>query len=153
MTSSTIDFKIKNAGTTVNGLFSNLSANIFFDTENYAKSSIETSVETNTISTGIKLRDKHLKNERFLDTSHYPRIEMESSSFTIETDGTFSGNFKLTMKGVSKNIPVHFTYVKSGNTASFDGSFALNRRDYSVGGKSWILADEVFIRVHISATK
>lgn len=153
VSSSSVTFKIKNAGFTVNGSFGGLIADIQFDAENYASGSIEASVDVNSLNTGIELRNSDLKREKYFNASKYPRISIKSISFSKQKDGTFDGFFKLTMKGVTKKIDIPFSYNEKENTAVFKGSFTLNRRDYSVGGNSWTMSDEVTISIIMSAAK
>ena len=150
---SSINFKIKNAGLTVDGSFGGFAADIKFDANNYAKSSIEASIDANTINTGIGLRNNHLKKENYFNVSKYPKIILKSTSFSKEGDGTFKGHFKLTMKGVTKDIVIPFSYTELGNTTIFKATFILNRIDYNVGGNSWTMSDDVTISILINATK
>lgn len=145
VSTSSITFKIKNLGFTVDGSFGGLIADIQFDAANYLNSSIEASVDVNTLSTGIDLRDKDLKKEEYFNASEYPQITLKSTSFSKENDVTFIGSFKLTMKGISENVVIPISYTEKENTAVFKGSFSLNRRDYSVGGSSWTMSDNVII--------
>lgn len=154
VSSSFITLKIKNAGLNVDGSIGGLNANIQFDSNNYTKSSIEASIDINTINTGIDLRDKHLKiKEEYFNASKYPKISIKSTVFYKEKDGTYKGIFKLTMKGITKEVAIPFSYTESANTATFKASFTLNRRDYNVGGSSWTMSDNVAISILINATK
>lgn len=150
---ASVSFKIKNAGLTVDGSFSGLTATIKFAENNVAKSFIEASVDANSINTGIELRDKHLKKEEFFYTSSHPRISLKSNSFTKEKDGTFKGVFNFTMKGITKEIIIPFTFKESEAGATFKGSFQINRRDFKVGGSSWVMADDVVINFTINCIK
>lgn len=150
---SAVNFKIKNVGLNVDGSFSGLTADIKFDAINYSKSSIQAFIETRTINTGINLRNNHLKKEDYFNVLKYPQIILKSTLFSKEVDGTFKGYFKLTMKGVTKEIVIPFSYNESSNTAIFKGSFTLVRRDYNVGGNSWTLSDNVVISIVINAAK
>jgi polyisoprenoid-binding protein YceI len=150
---SAITFKIKNAGITVDGSFAGFIANIKFDGINYAKSFIEASVDVNTINTGVDLRNSHLKKDEYFNASKYPKINLKSTAFTKENDGTYKGFFKLTIKGVTKDIIIPFTYKEAGSSAIFKGAFTVNRRDYKVGGSSWTMADDVVINITINTTK
>ena len=153
MGKSSITFKIKNAGLTVDGSFGGLAAELKFDANHYAKSSIEASIDVNTINTGIGLRNNHLKKENYFNVSKYPKIILKSTLFSKESDGTFKGHFKLTMKGITKDILIPFSYTESGNTTIFKATFIINRKDYNVGGNSWTMSDDVAIMLLINAAK
>ncbi|HWY11064.1 MAG TPA: YceI family protein [Bacteroidia bacterium] len=150
---SAITFKIKNAGLTVDGSFGGLIAVINFDAATYSKGFMEASIDVNTINTGIDLRNSHLKKEEYFNVSGFPKISLKSTSFSKEKDGTFKGFFKLTIKAVTKDVIIPFSYTESGNTAILKASFTLNRIDYTVGGNSWTMSDDVTINFLVNTIK
>jgi polyisoprenoid-binding protein YceI len=150
---SAITFKIKNAGITVTGSLGGLIADINFDTANYFKSTMTASIDVNTINMDNRLMEKHLKKEEFFDVDKYPAISLRSSFFVRDGKGGYTGYFKLTIKGVTKDIVIPFSYSESGSTSIFQGSFSINRRDYTVGGNSLILSDNVEVSITINAVK
>ncbi|MBK8845056.1 MAG: YceI family protein [Bacteroidetes bacterium] len=153
-TTAAVTFKIKNAGLMVDGSFSGLVAAIKFDDVNYEKGSIAASIDASTINTGIDLRNKHLRNkEQYFNVAKYPKIYIRSTAIGKEKDGTYKGTFMLTIKDVTKNIAIPFTYVESENNATFKATFTIDRRDYNVGGSSWTMADNVTIAIVINASK
>lgn len=151
---ASVTFKIKNAGLMVDGSFGGLVAAIKFDDANYEKGYIAASIDASTINTGIDLRNKHLRNkEQYFDVAKYPKISIQSTAISKDKDGTYKGTFKLTIKDVTKTIVIPFTYVESGNNATFKAAFTIDRRDYNVGGSSWTMADNVAIAIVINASK
>lgn len=138
--SSAITFSIKNAGLNVNGSFSGLEADIKFSTAEYKTATIKASVNSSTIKTGIEARDNHLKKAEYFDAANFPKITMESSFFGKEGN-RFVGYFKLTIKGITKDITVPFTFENN----VFKGNFTIDRRFFKVGGNSMILGDNVNI--------
>ncbi len=151
-TGSTVTFVIKNAGLKVDGKLEGLQTTIKFDSPNLATSSIEASLETTTVNTDNKTRDGHLRKEEYFDVAKYPKMSIKSVSF-IKDGNNYKGKFKLTIKGVTKDIEIPFSYIENGNSATFKGSFTINRLDYKVGGNSWVLADNVIISLNILAIK
>lgn len=145
--SSSITFKIKNAGLTVNGSFGGFTGDINFNPELYKQAKMKASVDVNTISTGIAARDKHLKKEEYFDAVKFPTITMVSSFFGKEGN-QFNGYFKLTIKGVTKDIVIPFTFDNN----IIKGEFTLNRKDFNVVGSSIIMSDEVKISIQINTS-
>jgi polyisoprenoid-binding protein YceI len=143
--SSAITFTIKNAGLKVNGSFSGLEADIRFSPTEYKASTIKASVNANSIKTGIDARDNHLKKAEYFDAVNFPKITMESSFFGKENN-RFIGYFKLTIKGITKDITVPFTFENN----VFKGSFTIDRRQFKVGGNSFILSDNVKVDLLIN---
>lgn len=143
--SSNVSFKIKNAGLTVEGRFTNLEAEINFLPNNLKASTINATLNVNTINTGIKSRDNHLKKGDYFDVTQFPKI-MITSSFFGKKGNTYNGYFKLTIKGITKDITIPFTF----ENGVFKGEFTVNRRDFNVGGNSMIMGDKVLIQVELN---
>ena len=148
-----VSFKIKNGGITVEGNFTGLVAKINFDANNFSKGSIEASVKVSTIKTGIDLRDSHLKKSEYFNETKYPKITLNSTSFSKKKDGTFIGIFNLKIKDVTKEVSIPFTYKEDGNECSFKGTFSINRLDYKVGESSWTMSNSVNISISLHANK
>ena len=144
-----VRFEIKNAGLKVDGSFKDLKTTISFSVTEPEKSSIQANIDVNSISTGIELRDKHLKGEEFFNTTKYPGIQIKSKKIVALTDGSFIGTFELTIKNVTKTIQIPFTFLKAGIESTFAGDFELNRRDYKVGGSSIMMSDTVRIKIKV----
>ncbi len=51
----------------------------------------------------------------------------------------YHGTFDLTIKGVTKQVEIPFTYTSKENEGTFSAEFTVNRRDFGVGSKSLIL--------------
>ncbi len=150
---SDITFKIKNAGFKVDGSLKGLSAQILFDPTKLSESSIYASVETKTIDTGIGMRDKHIKKEEYFDVEKYPKITIKSVKFIDKGKNNYIGSFQLTIKSITKAIDIPFTFVENVNTGAFNGNFEINRQEYTVGGNSWTMSDNVIVNIKINATK
>ena len=150
-----IKFEINNAGFPVSGSFSGLEADIHFDPKRPEKGSILASVDATTIDTGIDLRNKHLKKGDYFDVENYPRISMTSVSMKKIDKGAYQGVFKVQIKDLSKEVPLHFSLNEEGSNAKLAGDFQLNRLDFGLGEESIILANEVkvLLELEVSAMK
>lgn len=153
VTSSSVLFKIKSAGLTVDGTFSDFKSEFLFSSTRLGVSKISGTVGVNTISTGIKKRDNHLKQEEYFDKAKYPLIQI-TSKYIVKADNRYRGYFILTIKGITKEVMIPFTFTENGDNASAKGSFKINRRDFGIGEKSMIMADEltVFIELSLKST-
>jgi polyisoprenoid-binding protein YceI len=146
--SAAVTFTIKNAGLTVDGKFGGATASIVFDANNYVQASIEASIESKTIDTGIGSRDNHLRKEDYFDVKKFPIMTIKSKKINKLGDNRFEGTFELTLKGISKEIKIPFSYQQESNgAASLRASFEINRLDYQVGKSSWLMGDKVKINV------
>jgi polyisoprenoid-binding protein YceI len=153
VTKSSVTFKIKHLGITVDGSLSGFKGDIQFDAAHLDASSIEASVNTNTVNTDNNSRDEDLKGDGYFDVAKYPKITLKSVSFKHKGGSNYTGTFNLTMKDKTKAVELPFTYTETGNTASFKGSFKIKRTDFGVGGGSLIMSSDVLIAIDVTTTK
>jgi polyisoprenoid-binding protein YceI len=151
-TGSKVKFSIKNFSINTTGTFTGLKGAIVFDPANPAKSTFEVSVDANTVNTGTESRDNHLRKEDYFNVSAYPRISFKSDKITAQGNG-FTMNGKLTMKGVTKDVSFPFSAVAKDKGYLFEGTLQLNRKDYKVGGNSFVLGDNVTVDLSVYAAK
>lgn len=151
---SKVGFSIKNVGISTGGTFSGLKGLIIFDPGNIAAASFNVSVDANTVDTDIKARDNHLRKEEYLFTEKYPVLSIESTKIA---NGSAPGQFVLqgilTIKGTKKEISLPFTAMPKGDGYLFSGMFKINRRDFKVGGGSFVLSDNLNVNLSVLAKK
>lgn len=150
---SAVTFQIKNLGINVGGSFSGLKADINFDPEHLETSSIEASVQANTVNTDNETRDNHLKSDSYFDAEKYPEIKMKSVSFKHNSGNNYTGTFNLTIKDKTNQVQVPFTYTENNNDGEFKGTLKIKRSDYGIGGKSLVMANDVTISIDVSTSK
>ncbi|MEM8897668.1 MAG: YceI family protein [Bacteroidota bacterium] len=139
-----IGFTIKNAGFKVNGSMKGLDGDISFNPDALDQSKISLSVATATIDTDNKTRDKHLRAEDYFEVEKYPNITFTSTSIKKSGNGYLvKGTFKV--KNTAKDVEIPFTFQQN----VFKGSFSINRIEYGVGKKSWIMDKTVNITFQI----
>ncbi|MBI2731147.1 MAG: YceI family protein [Sphingobacteriales bacterium] len=149
-----VKFKIKNFGITVGGSFTGLKGKIEFDAAKPGNSMFDVSVESKTVNTGIGSRDKHLRKEDYFDVEKFPSISIRSTKITPATkEGWLYFFGTVTMKGVTKEISFPFRVNEENGGYRFNGEFKLNRRDYSVGGNSISLSDNLTVSLDVFAKK
>jgi polyisoprenoid-binding protein YceI len=149
---SSVKFAIKNFGVTTNGSFKGLKGTIVFDAAKPGNSSIDVSIDANTVNTGIDSRDNHLRKEDYFNVKDYPAISIKSDKITANGKD-FIMSAKLTMKGTVKDISIPFTATAKDNGYLFEGAFQLNRKDFKVGGNSMVLGDDATITLSVFASK
>jgi polyisoprenoid-binding protein YceI len=145
---SSVTFTITNAGLEVEGKFTEITGNVQFDPSNLSSSKISATVRVSSIDTEIEMRDDHLKGKDYFEVAKYPNMKFVSKSIS-GNDGAFKVTGELTIKDVTETISFPFsTYTKNGST-HLKGSFEIDRRDYNVGGNSWIMGDVVKVNLDI----
>ena len=144
---TSIDFKIKNIGFNVNGSFSKVVVTSNFDENNLADSFINAVVAINTINTNNKKRDKHLLETDYFDETNFKHLKLVSSKIEKDSTNNYKLTGKLTIKKITKNVVVPLVINENESSLTMTSNFELNRRDYGVGGSSWILSSTVKIQV------
>lgn len=128
---SSISFKTTGA----KGSLGNLKGTVHFDESKLSEATFNVTVDPNTIDTGVKKRDDHLKNPDFFETTKYPTIQFDAKGVNKDGD-KYVTTGKMKMHGVEKEAKIIFTYDASKKT--FTGEMMVNPSDYSVGkGKKY----------------
>lgn len=151
---STVKFTIKNIGINTSGNFTGLQGNIRFDPESLNTALFDVSVNANTVNTGIGARDNHLRKEEYFNVQQYPKISFISTSITAsakKNEYNIIGN--LIIKNITKEIFFTFISVPKEEGYIFTGEYKLNRRDFNVGGKSFVLSDNLIVSLSIFTKK
>lgn len=147
-----ITFKIKHSlGATAEGSFKGFAGSINFDPMNLATATIKATIDAKSIDTGINIRDNTMRSDDYFDVTKYPRISMVSTKIekTIK-ENEFIGYFNLTIKNVTKNVKIPFTFTQNNTQGIFKGSFSINRTEYGIGEKSALLGDTATIFITIN---
>jgi polyisoprenoid-binding protein YceI len=148
---SSVQFKIKNLGFTVNGSFTGLQGNIRFDPSHLPDAAFDVSIDAATVNTDNSLRDDHLRNEDYFNVKVYPLIRLVSTRVSASNKANvwlFTG--QLTIKNQTRPVEFPFTATLSNQGWQFAGSFNINRRDFGVGGAS-IISDKLDVSLNILA--
>ena len=148
-----IGFSVKGPFGTVNGTFTGLQATVKFDPADLAGSSVSASIDAGTISSGIGMRNHHLKSEEeWLNTDKYPRISYKSTKIG-KTGAGFKAVGDLTLKGVSKPVEIPFTFTPNGGAGVFKGEFSFKRLDFNLGKPGGSVGDVITITLEVPAKK
>ena len=134
--------------TWVRGLFKDIHGSLELDFDRPVGASFAGEIDATGIWTGQPERDEHLRSADFFDVENHPKISF-SGTFTERTgDTTFKGAVELTIRGVTRTVPLDVTYLGEWNTPfwvgdenkgdmrriGFEACARINRHDFEV---SW----------------
>lgn len=93
------------------GELTGVKANIELNPADPSKSIVSGSVNVNTLTTGNKLRDKHLKSKDYFDAKSYPKMKFQSSEVTM-SNGNYRIKGTLQIKDISKEVTFDATFTE-----------------------------------------
>jgi len=109
--------------------------------EKQLDSTVNVSIDADSIDTGNEMRDNDLRSDRFLDVANHPLITFKSTSVTPEGDG-YKVAGDLTIRGVTKQVTLHVEVggfgadPYGGTRAGFSATTEINRNDFGVSFNS-----------------
>jgi len=136
---ASINFKIKHLGYSwLTGRFNDFSGDFSYDPTSPEKSVISVEINTASLDSNHAERDKHLRDDDFLDVKKFPLAEFKSTGFKLEDDdeGIITGT--LTLHGVTKTISFPVEKIGEGKDpwggyrAGFSGVTSLKLADYGM---------------------
>jgi polyisoprenoid-binding protein YceI len=128
------------------------------------QSSVTAEIDLASINTGQEQRDAHIKSADFFEVETYPTMTYKSTGVRVE-DGEYVLDGDLTLKGVTKSVPLHLELngfgpdPYGGTRAGFTATGELNRGDFNVsfnapmanGGV--VVGDKISLHLEIEAVK
>jgi polyisoprenoid-binding protein YceI len=101
---SGVDFSILHMSLSrVRGHFGNIGGTIVLDESDITKSTVNVTIDVNSVDTGVAGRDGDLKGPNFFDVAQFPTATFVSTTVVKNGNGlTVSGN--LTLHGVTKPV-------------------------------------------------
>jgi polyisoprenoid-binding protein YceI len=88
---SSMGFQVRHLFSNVPGKFTDFSGAIHYDEANPEQSSVEVTIKTASVDTGVKMRDDDLRSPNFFDAQKYPEITFKSKSVKATCGRTGSG--------------------------------------------------------------
>ena len=136
-----IVFKVQHVLGFVSGVFEKYNGTVRFDPNDLAGSSIDVTIEVDSLNTRVSKRDNHLRSKDFFEVKKYPTIKFVSNEIRNTGGNQYVAKGLLTMKDVSKTIELPFTFLgivdnpfeKRQEIAGFDARHRLDRLEYNVG--------------------
>ena len=163
---SRIGFAAKHAMVVnVRGDFKVYSSEVYLDEENLDNSRISVTIDANSVDTGNKDRDTHLRGADFFNVEVYPSIEFTSTKVAKVEDDVYTLIGDLTINGKSNPVSVDFELTGTADDpwgnfrAGFEGKTTVNRRDWDLAwnvalDKGGVLVSEkVKLEFDIAAVK
>jgi polyisoprenoid-binding protein YceI len=101
-------------------------------------STVQAVLRTESVNTGNKMRDDHLRSPDFFDAAAFPEITYEGTSVTAAGGDRWTVNGDLSLHGIAKPAGLDLAYLGTspdpwgGLRAGFRATAELNRKDFRV---------------------
>jgi hypothetical protein len=156
---ASVSFRVRWFGiVNVRGRFSRVTGTLDMPGSVAGEASISMQVESESVRTGIALRDRHLRGPRFLDSDRDPLIRFDSERVRRH-DGVWDVRGRLSLRGSQREVSASvLDEPSSGAQRRLTTEFNVPRRPHAIGAARgirklnpllWAIGDEVTLRVEL----
>ena len=151
---------------TVRGQFKAVTGTVNWDDQDISKSTVDVTIDANTVDTSEPKRDADLKSPNFFDVANYPTITFKSKKIEKVSAGKLQVTGDLTIHGTTKEVvldvegPSQAIKDPWGNTrVALNATTKINRQEYGVkwnqklDGGGLVVSDDVNITIDLEMTK
>ena len=146
---SRLEFVGVQAGAEFKAAFHKFTAAVDFAPDALASSRFDVQIELNSVDSKDKDRDTTIRGPDIFDVAHWPTAHYLTRSFTKSAVG-FTAIGALTLRGVTKDVPIDFQFTPGAAGAKLEGSAKLKRLDFGAGQGDWKSTEEVADTVKVS---
>jgi polyisoprenoid-binding protein YceI len=137
---ASINFAIKHLGYSVlTGRFDTFSGEFTYDPAKPEASTVNVSIDTGSVNSNHAERDKHLRNDDFLNVEKFPKATFTSTKIVVgDSKDEFDIVGDLTLNGVTKSVTIEVDKVGEGKDpwggyrAGFSGETTISLKDFNV---------------------
>jgi len=133
-----VQFRIQHLGYSwLWGRFDKFDGSFEYDEKQPEKASLQITIDTTSLNSNHAERDKHLRDDRYLNVEKFPEAKFVSTSFSEEADGNGVMKGNLTLNGVTKDIDINVELVGAGDDPwggyrrGYEGRTTLNLKDFN----------------------
>jgi len=151
---------------TVRGQFKGVTGTVNWEDQDISKSTVDITIDANTVDTSEPKRDADLKSDKFFDVAKYPTITFKSKKIEQVSAGKLKITGDLTIRGVTKEAvldvegPTPPVKDPWGNTrVAANATTKVNRQDFGVkwnanmDGGGVVVGDDVAITIDLEMIK
>ncbi|HXC08443.1 MAG TPA: YceI family protein [Steroidobacteraceae bacterium] len=146
---SRLEFVGVQAGADFKGTFHKFSAAVDFSPDAPADSRFDVQIDLNSVDSMDKDRDTTIRGPDIFDVAHSPTAHYVTRSFA-KTAAGYSAVGALTLRGVTKDVPIDFKFTQGAAGAKLEGTAKLKRLDFGAGRGDWKSTEWVADEVRIS---
>ena len=130
-TATSIGFQAKAAfGMKVNGRFDQYESTITVG-PSVAESAISSTIWTDTVDTGIKLRDEHLRADNVFATARFPTLDFRST-YIVETPTGLHVTGTLRVRDISQPVSFQATRSTTAGPPRYTATVVVSPKEYGI---------------------
>jgi polyisoprenoid-binding protein YceI len=163
---SNAQFSVRHLGiSNVQGEFTKLTGTVQLDDQDISKSTVNATIDVNSLDTRVQNRDNDLKSDHFFDVGKFPTITFQSTKIVSTGEGTTKMTGNLTLHGVTKEVTFDVTGPTKviqvmGTRRGASATTKINRQDFgmvfmsnAMPGGDQMIGDTVTITLDIEMVK
>lgn len=163
---SNAQFSVRHLGiSNVQGEFTKLTGTVQLDDQDISKSTVNATIDVNSLDTRVQNRDNDLKSDHFFDVGKFPTITFQSTKIVSTGEGTAKMTGNLTLHGVTKEVTFDVTGPTKviqvmGSRRGASATTKINRQDFgmvfmsnAMPGGDQMIGDTVTITLDIEMVK
>jgi polyisoprenoid-binding protein YceI len=147
---SRLGFRAEAQGEAFDGRFARFEARIRFDPAALDAARFEVDIALDSVDSRNSERDEMLIEPEFFDVSAERSARYRATRFEALGDGRFRALGELTLRGVTRPVPLDFTWQAATGGATLEGSAELDRLAFEVGSGDWADADVIAHAVQVT---
>jgi polyisoprenoid-binding protein YceI len=132
---STLGFASSYDGETFDGRFAQFTTDIAFDPAS-AAGRFDVVIQLASAGTENDERDETLLGAEFFNATAMPQARYQATAFRKLTDGRFVADGTLTLRGITKPVPLTFRWT-AGATPKLEGTATVKRLEFGIGTGDW----------------
>jgi len=144
---------------TVRGEFHGLTGTVVVDDRDISKSSVNVTMDANSVDTREPDRDKDLKSANFFDVANHPTITFKSTKVESAGAGKLKVTGDLTIRGVTKPVVLDVTVPKPAikdpwglQRTAVAATTKINRQDFGVSWNKTLDSGGVVVSDNVDIT-
>jgi polyisoprenoid-binding protein YceI len=147
---SKLTFVGTQAGAEFEGTFQRFTADIRFDPQDLAGSRFDVKIDMDSVDSKDSERDDTIKSDDLFAVKQFATSHYVAEKFTAKGGNKFGAAGKLTLRNVTREVPIEFTFEQKNGSAWLKGSAQLKRLDFGVGQGDWKDTENVGNDVKVS---
>ncbi len=154
-------FSVRHLGvSTVRGAFTKVTGSVKYDPADPTKTSLDATIDANSVDTRVEMRDNDLRSPRFFDVQKYPTITFHSKQ--AKAAGSESCRSQETLRFTARPRKssrcgwpdgCHQRSDGQGQRMGASATTKINRQDFGVTTMPGMIGDDITITIDVELTQ